>query len=325
MKNFSAKTKENSYPNSSSGRQGKKYLVWVTVALLVLIFAKDVVRGITSSVTSTLYTVRHYVATSGATIPVFIRSRTELQSRIQELEQKIASQNGMDATLKYVMLENEELQGLLGEVPATRIVAGVIARPPYTPYDTVVIDRGSEDGIVLHAPVFHDGGTTVGYVKSVSAHSSFVTLFSSPGVETTVYVFGSQIFTTAYGEGGGVVRLSVPQGIVLEKGSPVILPSLDSGVLGTISEIQSISTEPEQHAYVTLSAPLQSMRLVAVGTRAVEQVSYEEATEHIESAEKELFHIEIGEELRAYSTVGQPLDTTGSTTASTSPSNTTTP
>ncbi len=323
MKNFSVKTKENSYRNSSSGGQGKKYLVWVITALIVLIFAKDVVQGMTSLVTTTLYTIRHYVATSGATIPVFIRSRIELQDRIQELEQKIASQNGMDATLNYISLENEELRGLLGGTSVSRIVAGVIARPPLTPYDTVVLDRGSEDGIVLHAPVFHDGGTAIGYVKSVSGHTSFVTLFSSPGVKTTVYVFGSQIFTTAYGEGGGVVRLSVPQGIVLEEGSPVILPTLDSGVLGTISEIQSISTEPEQHAYVTLGAPLQSMRLVAVGTRAVEQVSYDEAIANIETAEEELFHIEVGEELREYSTLGVLPDSLGSTTASTSPSNTT--
>ena len=312
MKNFLVKTKGNSYRNSSKESGGRKFLVWIVMALMVLVFAKDIVQMVTAPMTTMFFSARHYIYTSGATVPVFIRSRVDLLNHIRELEQTIASQKGIDATLAYVTLENEELRALMGGASTTRIVAGVIGRPPYTPYDTIVIDRGSDDGIVLHAPVFHAGGKAVGYIQSVFEHSSYIALFSSPHVEATVYIFGPDIFTTAYGEGGGIVRLSVPQGIVLEKGMPVVLPSLDSGVLGTISEIQSIKTEPEQHAYVTLSAPLQSMRLVSVGTQAIGDTSYAEAIKHVDSMEEKLFSIEIGDAQRAYST------TVATTTASTS-------
>ena len=319
MKNFSAKTKGNSYLNSNNERPRKKYLIWIVGAIFVLVFAKDVVSSITSSFTTTLFTVRHYIMTSSGTIPVFIRSRVELLNHIQELEQQIASQKGIESTLGFVTEENEELRGLLGGTTTPRIVAGVIARPPYTPYDTVVIDRGSEEGIVLNAPVYQVGGNALGYVQSVFPHSAFITLFSSPGVETTVYVFGPDIFTTAHGEGGGVVRLSVPQGIAILKGMPVVLPSLESGTLGLIGEIQSISTEPEQHAYVTFHTPLQSIRLVSVGRYPVEQTSYKQATENIESIENSLFTIEVPEELRIYTTSDPSLSsTTSSTTATTS-------
>lgn len=319
MKNFSVKTKGSSYLNSNNERPGRRYLLWVVGAIFVLVFAKDVVSSTMSSFTTMLFSVRHYILTSSGTIPVFIRSRIELQNHIQELEQQIATQKGIEATLKYVTKENEELRGLLGGTTTPRIVAGVIARPPYTPYDTIVLDRGSEEGIVLNAPVYQVGGNALGYVHSVFAHSAFVTLFSSPGVEATVYVFGPDIFTTAHGEGGGVVRLSVPQGIVIEKGAPVVLPSLDSGVLGLVSEIQSISTEPEQHAYVTFNTPLQSIRLVSVGKYPVEQISYKRATENIENVEDSLFSIEIPEELRSYTTVDTSLSsTTGTTTTATS-------
>lgn len=319
MKNFSAKTKGNSYLNSNNECPRKKYLLWIVGAIFVLVFAKDVVSSITSSFTTTLFVVRHYVMTSSGTIPVFIRSRVELLNHIQELEQQIASQKGIESTLGFVTEENEELRGLLGGTTTPRIVAGVIARPPYTPYDTVVIDRGSEEGIVLNAPVYLVGGNALGYVQSVFPHSAFITLFSSPGVEATVYVFGPDIFTTAHGEGGGVIRLSVPQGIVIEKGVPVVLPSLDSGVLGLVSEIQSISTEPEQHAYVTFNTPLQSIRLVSVGRYPVEQTSYKKATENIATTEDMLFTIEIPEELRSYSTTDDALgSTTGTSTATSS-------
>lgn len=283
----------------------------------MLLFFKDILGVTTSYVTTSLYEVRHYFLTSSATVPVFLRSRIELEKQIQVLEQEVASQKGTDATLAFVTNENEQLRALLNASSTERIGAGVIARPPYSPYDTILLDKGSDDGIVLHAPVYHGKGIAIGYVRQVFSQTALVTLFSSPDIETTVFVFGSNLFTTAYGEGGGIIRLSVPQGIAIAEGDVVILPSIESGALGTISEIQSIPTEPEQHAFVTLPAPLQSLRLVAVGKSPVEQISFSDAQLRVEEAEKELFTIAIPEDERIW-IVGttSPLQTSGTTTSS---------
>ena len=298
MKNFSVKTKENFY-HSSKEPWGKKYLILVIIAFGALFFAKGAVSTVSSGVSTVLYNVRNYMMTSSATIPAFVRSRGELLDEIHSLEQKIASQQGAGVTLSYVMKENLELRGLLSTPTSSpRILAGVIARPPYTPYDTFVLDKGSTDGIVVDAPVYYGAGHVLGYVYAVFPHLSYVTLFSSPGIESTVYVFDSRLFTTAYGEGGGVIHLSIPQGISLTKGSVVVLPSLDTGVLGTIDEIQSIPTEPEQHAYVTLEVPMQSIRLVSVGITPVTPVSFEKEKMHVTEEEKRLFIIPVPEEDR---------------------------
>jgi cell shape-determining protein MreC len=320
MKNFSVKTKENFRRNSKEpGR--KKYILWVFAALCVLFIAKGMVSTMTSGATDVLYSIRHYMFTSSATIPVFVRSRTELLNHIQSLEQEVASQRGLDATLAYVMGENTELRALLNASSSPRTVAGVLARPPYTPYDTIVLDKGSVDGILPHAPVYHGKGIAIGYVHAVFPHMSYVTLFSSPGVESTVYIFGSNLFTTAYGEGSGVVRLSVPQGIPLEKGSAVVLPALDTGALGTIDEIQSIPTEPEQHAYVTLGAPLQSIRLVSVGAVPITPTSFDAALTRIDEEEKRLFMVPVPEDerLRTEATTTSTANTGSTTSTSTIP------
>ncbi len=315
MKNFSVKTKENFRRNSSESSR-KKYVVWVVVALCVLLLGKEIVSTITSGVSNTLYTVRHYMETSSATVPVFVRSRTELLRYTQSLEQEVASNQGIAATLAYITAENTELRNLLSASSSPQIVAGVLARPPYTPYDTVVLDKGSDDGIVEYAPVYHGKGVALGYVHAVFPHMSYVTLFSSPGVESTVYIFGANLFTTAYGEGGGVVHLSVPQGIPLTKGDAVVLPGLHTGTLGTVDEIQSIATEPEQHAYVTLGVPLQSIRIVSVGTMPVNAVSFDEALTRVREEEQKRFTIPIPEEerVRASATATPVVVTTTSTT-----------
>jgi cell shape-determining protein MreC len=253
-------------------------------------------------VTSPFYAVVHYLQNSSATIPSYIRDRGSLIDEKRALEMELASQQGMALTLEHTMRENEELRQMLGASPAERIVASVIAQPPYTPYDTLMLDRGSDVGIVQYAPVFHSNGAAIGYVRSVTAESALVTLFSSPHAQTTVYVFGPNIFARAEGQGGGVTRISIPQGIVVSEGDMVVLPSLDGGLLGTIDAVESTPTGPEQNAFVTLAAPIASIRLVSVGLNPTEPVAFPEAFKAVEEAAQRLFTVPVPEDVAGLST-----------------------
>jgi cell shape-determining protein MreC len=294
MKNYSLKTKQ-SLEHNNVQKVIYKRLIFIGVAFLILIFAKHIVATVTSFVTTPLFSLRHYLDTSSATIPVYIRDRTALLHDIQALHQEIESQRGIKETLSYIEKENEELRALIGVTDSPSVTASIIARPPYSPYDTVIVDRGSRDGIVSGAPVYYGAGKALGYVRSVYERYALVTLFSSPNVESSVYVFGPNIFTTAYGEGGGVIRLSIPQGISISEGDIVVLPSLTRGVLGTVSSVQSIPTEPEQHAYVLLESSMQSIRTVRVATESHILNSYDEAKRVVQEMEKTLFMFEIPE------------------------------
>lgn len=311
MKNYSLKTKENSLLNSKKRRSTQLFLL-IFVVLFILYSGRNIASTISETITIPMYAVRHFFETSSATIPVFVRSRLELLDHMHTLEQQIASQQGVADTLAYVMEENTELRSLLGATSSPRIAAGVIARPPHTPYDTLILDKGSDAGIVEHAPVYHGGGKAIGYVRSVLPHNALVTLFSSSGVTTSVYVFGSNIFTTAYGEGGGVIRISVPQGITVTRGDMVSMPGIDAGVLGLIDDIQSIASEPEQHAYVTSGVPIQSIRLVSVGNTPITPIAFDTALQIVREEEQKLLNFEIPESARV-----QTGTTTGTIHAST--------
>ena len=292
MKSFLSKTKGN-YLHNDKGPGIRKYLIPIIIAFVVLYGGKEILGRISSIVTIPLYTIRHYFEESSGTIPVFFRSRIELDNEIKTLKQKIAEEQGRSATLLYLTRENEELRHMLGASSSPRIAAAVISRPPYTPYDTMIINRGSAEGIILNAPVYFGSAQAIGYISNVFSHDAQVTLFSSPKIESIVYIFGPNIFTTAYGEGGGVIRLSVPQGITIEKDNVVILPSLPSGVIGTIDEIQSIPTEPEQNAYITFDASLQSIRLVSVGTTPIMKTTFSEAEFRVREEEQKLLLFDI--------------------------------
>lgn len=288
------------------------------VVILVLVSAKSIVGRVASMVTTPFYAVAHYFKDSSATIPSYVRDRGLLIEEKRALETQLASQQGIALTLEHAMRENAELRQMLGASPVERIAAGVIARPPYTPYDTLVLDRGAESGIVQYAPVFHTSGAAIGYVRSVTAESALVTLFSSPHAETTVYVFGPDIFARAEGQGGGVTRISIPQGITVTEGDMVVLPSLDGGFFGTIDAVESTPTGPEQNAFVTLAVPIASIRLVSVGTNPTEPTEFPEAFEAVEEAARRLFTVPIPEEVEGFST-STPTTTESAVTPSPAP------
>jgi cell shape-determining protein MreC len=169
MKNFSLKTRGNYLPDSKAKRFFK-HIALIAVIFSVLFFGTRLIAKVTQIVTVPIYRIQNYMAHSSATIPVFVRSRTDLLATIQELEQKIASQEGMRDTLTLVTEENKELRAHLNATRTPRIAAGVIAQPPHTPYDTVILDRGSDDGIVKDAPVYYSSGKTWIYSYCLFSH-----------------------------------------------------------------------------------------------------------------------------------------------------------
>lgn len=315
MKNFLLKTKGN-YSHSDRNTAIRKFAVVVAVAFLILYGGRGVLAHVSAFFTLPIYSIKHYFEESSGTIPVFYRSRIELENEIKSLQQEVAEQQGHAATLAYVMEENSELRGMLSASTSPRILAGVVSQPPHTPYDTMIIDRGSLHGIQKDAPVFFGSDQAIGYVQNVFDTKAQVTLFSSSGVKSSVYILGSNIFTTAYGEGGGVIRLSVPQGINIKKDSVVILPSLERGVLGTIDVIQSIATEPEQHAYVTLRSSLQSIRLVSVGSAPIMKTSFSEAKARVVETESSLLLFDVPQNYSSSSSTAESSTPHGTTSTS---------
>jgi len=282
MKNFSFKTKKN-YHHNSNTRTIQRAVGFTVIALFAVFFLQGFFGGLFSNSVSYLLSIRTHFANSSATLPVFIRDRSNLLQQIQSLSETVGAHSGYTTTIERLTVENIEMRNLLGDTPPKRIGAGVIGRPPSIPYDVFLLDRGSEDGIVKGALVFYSANFVIGYVERVFRSSAIVTLFSSPGTESTVYVYGPNVYAQAYGEGGGVIRISVPQGIRIAEGNVVILPQLDSAALGAIQRVTSIPTQPEQHAFLTYPVSLQEIRLVSVDAEALPQTPFERAAEIVES------------------------------------------
>lgn len=297
MKKYSSITRVSSRRTSPTKKRIGVVVITGAIALLLIWLMPVVLASIVSVVATPAQKTKTWLSNSSGNLPQYFRDRQALIEDNLRLTEQLALRQGENHSLELMIKENKELRALLGEPGERRVVAGVIGRPSTLPYDVVVIDKGSVDGVVPGAPVYIGENRVIGSIQKVFSDSAVVELVTTPGFSASVFVVGPDIYTTAVGIGGGQLRIGVPQGIVLTEGDPVILPSVKSGVYGTISYVESLPTRPEQYGYVSTDIPLQSLRLVAVGSAPMRQVEFEEAQEIVAEATNRLFSVPVPEGL----------------------------
>jgi len=168
---------------------------------------------------------------------------------LAEKNAELARQNAALALENRMLGERlADLKALSGTAPAVEsargIVAGVLARPPTTLYDTLVLSAGTDAGVYPLMGVLGAGGVPLGTVSEVGAHTSRARLFSAPGVATDAWVGSARIPVTLEGAGAGSFRASVSQGTGISEGDTVYLPGPGAIPMGRVARIAGAASDP---------------------------------------------------------------------------------
>jgi cell shape-determining protein MreC len=256
-----------------SRHNSKRYRTYrVAFIALAVVFLGILLPRAMSAIATVLMTPVHstnqWLEESSSLVPTFFRDRRFLQTQIEDLENRLLVSERSSLTQDRLWEENNHLRSLLGAAGEERIAAAVVARPHELPYDLLQIDRGSDHGIELGAPVFMGKDLVIGLVVHVAPEYSFVELFTTAGFEVSTFIAGPNIVVTMEGMGGGVARVRVPQGIPLAVGNLVYLPSINPGVFGRINYVENQPTQPEQYGYISPDLSLGGLYYVVVGTQS---------------------------------------------------------
>jgi hypothetical protein len=252
-----------------------------------------VVRYTVAVVWSPFDAVRVWMAESGSSLPQYIRERSTLIAELEAYKIANSTERGDESTIKKLQIENDAFRTELSAVPEKRLLARVIARPNQLPYDMLMLDRGRAQGVVENAPVFLGKDQVIGFVSIVHDSTSLVTLITTQGFVASAYVFGPNIYTETEGVGGGILRVRVPQGIVLSKHDLVMMPALDSGVYGEIAYVEAAPSQPEQYGYVRTAVPLQSLYYVTIAREPMVTHTFEEAKTLVANVKSTLFSVAV--------------------------------
>ena len=281
MKRYSSTTKGN-YRRISH----KRYRTWLFVSGAIIIFGLIfpwVISVVSAVVLYPFHATSTWIKTSGGVLPTYLRSRAELVEEVESLRAALATDSGTQLSITRLMEENIQLRGMAnaGSGESSRLVARVLARPGQLAYDLLQIDQGSLSGVEVGAPVYTGVDSVLGVVVQVYDNYSFVDLFTSPGFESTAFIFGPNVFSPIEGIGGGVARVRLPQGVSIKEGQLVILPGVSNGVYGEIARVENEPTQPEQYGYITPPLAINNLFYVSVGLGPIEVNSTFEIDENI--------------------------------------------
>jgi len=140
------------YLLNRSFRAGKKpatrFRVFFVVFFLLLAFffwRPELVRAPLSAVAAPLWRTGNALGNRIGRIAQFMQSKRTLVAEIGALRQKAAERDALYAGYALAQAENRELKQFLGRKESeSRTLAAVLVSPPRAPYDSFVLDAGTD-------------------------------------------------------------------------------------------------------------------------------------------------------------------------------------
>jgi rod shape-determining protein MreC len=195
-----------------------------------------------------------------------------LERENERLRQQVADDQASAAEARAVAEEAAQVlaQEHLDYVAGTRSVVGQVVEVGGANFEqSIEVNRGSANGLVIGQPVLSSGGL-IGSVSGVSSHLATITLLDDPSFTVGVRVVRTDVVGAAVGEGEGnllqVVDVNV--GDPVRRGDLLVTSGLDlfpAGIpVGTVTAVSSPAGVLQQEISLQPLADLVNLQFVRV-------------------------------------------------------------
>ncbi len=228
--------------------------------------------------TGTIVDAQGWLSTRYIAIQDFIaapRDITSLRQRNAELESEVAALRAQVIELSERASQVDTLAALVDYSranPESRYVAAdVIGRDPSPFLHYIIINRGSNDGILRGMPVVTDQGL-VGRVDAVIADASRIQLITDPLSAVNIRLQSSDVEAVLSGSITGDLSLNlIPQDVIIEEGDLVLTSGLGGGYptdlpIGQVTNIRKREADLFQEASVQPVVDFSRLSIVLVIT-----------------------------------------------------------
>ncbi|GAB5490334.1 MAG: hypothetical protein Phog2KO_05490 [Phototrophicaceae bacterium] len=201
----------------------------------------------------------------------------ELETRNAELERQLAQLQGELIALREINADYDRLTELLDYVDSTDniefITADVIGTGQYGFINSIIINKGTRDGLVIGMPVTTDLGL-VGRIWRLTANTAQIQLITDRNSFVSVRLQNSRAEGTVQGEGlqtGSVELLFVPLDIDIVAGELVYTSGLGANFpadipVGQVVSVSNVESELTQDAQISSLIDFTTLEQVLVIT-----------------------------------------------------------
>lgn len=196
----------------------------------------------------------------------FFRSKSSITNENHNLIDEITFLRLRMSDYNILEKENQDLKDLLGRVGEKNdfILGNILSKPNRSPYDTLIIDIGSSDGLGVGNSVYVNGTIPIGSIERVYDHSALVSLYTNPGRKTEGFVDVSNVSVELTGRGGGNFEMIIPMELQIEKGTIIYLPGNNTKIIAYVDEVISSPTDPFKKVILSSPVNIQNLKWVEV-------------------------------------------------------------
>lgn len=243
------------HTNYFASPRARTIIVGVIVVVLVWIGGGKILGGLLHEVALPFWQGRSGIVRTFNTLGLMSREKAALVEEVMELKTRVQEEETYEAFLASCLADLSRPEE--GGAPRAVTTVHILAKPPETLYDTLVISRprGAEfeagDSVV-------SGRVLLGEVTEVFRGSALVTLFSSPERQTRA-TFPSGRHVDVVGLGIGNYRAELPLGVSISAGEAVHPGGAPEFLLGVVRDVSPDASGTFQT--VLLRSPLNVFEL----------------------------------------------------------------
>ncbi len=238
-------------------------LMIVGAALFLVALAPASLTSAFLTFSTPLLRARAQVSEVQENITLRLKSDETLEEENKRLRDEVARLRVRAALYEAATERALRLEELFGRTRTQGLLAHVLASPAASPYDTLILDVGSADGVEIGYAVLFDGTMAAGVIEAAGEHASRARLFSSPDLTHNVTVGTSTTPLVAVGKGGGMFTIEAPRDVVATPGMAVFKNG-DTNALAFVVESRAESSDSFQTIYAIFPINLFETREVIV-------------------------------------------------------------
>ncbi|MBU2220496.1 rod shape-determining protein MreC [Patescibacteria group bacterium] len=221
---------------------GPASLSVVGIALLFLIL-RTVAPGAIAALSTPFWKTGSALSANVHTAGTFFGNAAHLAKERDRLLAENATLRTEQIGLQAKVQDLTKLVGSRTEF-ADEILATVLVRPPVSPYDTFVLDQGSNAGVAPSMRVLGPSGVPLGTVESVTKNSSRVLLYSAPGRETASWVGEERLALILVGRGSGAFTATAAREAGVIEGDFVYIGGASFAPIGVVVSVANDPSSP---------------------------------------------------------------------------------
>ena len=213
-----------------------------------------------------IWKTRGIMANSSADLGYLVRTKLSVFRENKKLQEENSFLKTSMIDYQIIKNENEKLKELLNNLsrPNDFVLAGILVKPNYSPYDTLIVDVGSEDKVTVGLKVYIDGKIPIGEVVEVNQKTSLIELYSNPGKITTGVIDGSNVSVDLIGRGGSNFEMLVPYELIVPDQAIITLPGIQSEVLAIVENEIGEPTDPVKKIILRSPINIQNQKWVQI-------------------------------------------------------------